>query len=75
MEVINGVEYYDEPDVYPADYAEWEKNWCNNCKYDYKGPTLDCNVMFEVAINGWSRAYVRNGNDVECTDFERIDNG
>jgi hypothetical protein len=74
MQIINGVEHYDEPDVYPENYQEWEKDWCNKCKWDYK-ESLDCNVMFEMAINGWSRAFVRNGSDVICTDFERVDNG
>lgn len=72
MEIINGVEYYDEPDVYPANFEEWEKDWCLKCKWDYN-KSLDCNVLWEVAINGWSKAYIDNGNGVECTDFE-LDN-
>jgi hypothetical protein len=72
MKIIDGVEYYDEPDIYPQDFSEWEKDWCNRCKYDYK-KFDSCNVVFEMAINGWSRAFKHDDNgEVVCTDFELL---
>lgn len=72
MEIIDGVEYYDEPDVLPQKFSQWEKEWCDSCKYDYK-KSDSCDVAFEMVINGWSPAFEYDDNgEVVCTDFELL---
>lgn len=67
MEIINGVEHYDEPQYPDIDWTEWYEQHCDVCKWQDV-----CDVPLEMAINGWSSDLVTESDTVKCIAFEEI---